>query len=216
VADVVIAADGVKSAGRKAVLGFEDEPKSSGYAVFRAFFDGDLIRSNPACAHLVADRVDQRNVWIGKDIHFITSGVRDTAEFSWVMTHIDKADVSEGWCEPGKIDEAIAVAAGFDPVVQAVIGCTPPGGLLDWKLVFRDPLPTWVSPLGKIGLLGDAAHPHLPTSIQGASQAIEDGATLAQTLWLAGGTKADVPLALRAYQEIRYNRTVRTQRLGVE
>ncbi len=30
VADVVIAADGVKSAGRKAVLGYEDQPKSSG------------------------------------------------------------------------------------------------------------------------------------------------------------------------------------------
>jgi 2-polyprenyl-6-methoxyphenol hydroxylase-like FAD-dependent oxidoreductase len=30
VADVVIAADGVKSAGRKAVLGFKDQPKSSG------------------------------------------------------------------------------------------------------------------------------------------------------------------------------------------
>lgn len=56
----------------------------------------------------------------------------------------------------------------------------------------------------------------LPTSIQGGSQAIEDGATLAQTLWLAGGTKKDVPLALQTYQEIRYARTVRTQKLGVE
>lgn len=36
-ADVVIAADGVRSRARKAVLGYEDKPKSSGYAVWRAW-----------------------------------------------------------------------------------------------------------------------------------------------------------------------------------
>ena len=37
-ADVVIAADGVKSKARQAVLGYEDKPKSSGYAVWRAWY----------------------------------------------------------------------------------------------------------------------------------------------------------------------------------
>jgi len=39
------------------------------------------------------------------------------------------------------------------------------------------------------------------TSMQGASQAIEDGVVLAVTLQLAG--KAKVPLALRAWETIR-------------
>ena len=48
-------------------------------------------------------------------------------------------------------------------------------------------------------LLGDAAHPLLPHTGQGAAQAIVDGVTLGRLL--AGN--ADVPSALRAYQAER-------------
>lgn len=37
-ADVVFPAEGVRSPGRKIVLGFEDYLKSSGYAVYRASY----------------------------------------------------------------------------------------------------------------------------------------------------------------------------------
>ncbi|ORY72417.1 hypothetical protein BCR35DRAFT_326278 [Leucosporidium creatinivorum] len=211
-ADLVIGADGVKSKAREIVLGYVDAPKSSGYAIYRAFFDGDLIRKDPLIAHLVEDHVDQRNVFLFPDCHFICAGVKDTKEFSWVMTHKDEADVTESWTAPGKIEDALKVASGFCDIVKHVIAATPPDGLLDWKLVYRDPLPTWVSPQGRIALLGDAAHPFLPTSIQGASQSMEDGATISQVLRLAG--KEDVPLALRSYQDIRYDRVRNTQLLG--
>ena len=51
--------------------------------------------------------------------------------------------------------------------------------------------------------MGVSAHPFLPTSVQGASQAIEDGVTIATVLKLAGST-AEVPTALLAYENIRY------------
>lgn len=38
VADVVVGADGVRSKARELVLGYEDKPKSSGYAVWRAWY----------------------------------------------------------------------------------------------------------------------------------------------------------------------------------
>lgn len=38
-ADVVIGADGVRSRARELVLGYVDKPKSSEYAVFRAWFE---------------------------------------------------------------------------------------------------------------------------------------------------------------------------------
>lgn len=37
--DVVVGADGVRSRARKLVLGFDDKPQSSGYAVYRAWFN---------------------------------------------------------------------------------------------------------------------------------------------------------------------------------
>jgi len=95
---------------------------------------------------------------------------------------------------------------------KRIVSKTPEEVLVDWKLVYRDPLPTWVSENGRICLLGDAAHPFLPTSAQGATQALEDGVTLAITLRKAG--KENVPAALRAYQDIRYDRVCKVQKTG--
>ena len=83
---------------------------------------------------------------------------------------------------------------------------------MDWKVVYRDPLPTWISPKARIALIGDAAHPFLPTATQGASQAMEDGCTLAICFELAG--KERIPEAVRAYQKIRYDRVRAAQKTG--
>ena len=102
---------------------------------------------------------------------------------------------------------------GWDPVVREIVKATPKGRLIDHKLVFRDPLRTFISPQGRIVLIGDGAHPFLPTSIQGASQSIEDGTTLAVCLELAG--KDRVTEATRAYEAIRYGRVHKAQATGV-
>lgn len=91
------------------------------------------------------------------------------------------------------------VIEGWDPICKAIVEKTP--SLVDWKIVYRDPLPRWVSDHGRITLLGDSAHPFLPTSAQGATQAMEDGVTLA--VCLKRGGKGRVPAAVRAYQDIR-------------
>jgi hypothetical protein len=61
--------------------------------------------------------------------------------------------------------------------------------------------------------MGDSAHPFLPTSVQGASQAIEDGVTIATLLKLAGH-KDDLPTALLAYENIRYEHVSKAQETG--
>ncbi|MCC6435364.1 MAG: FAD-dependent monooxygenase, partial [Acidimicrobiales bacterium] len=53
-----------------------------------------------------------------------------------------------------------------------------------WGLYDRDALETWIS--GRICLLGDAAHPMLPTFGQGAAQAFEDAAALGSAFALHG------------------------------
>jgi hypothetical protein len=83
VADVL----GVKSKARESVLGYHDAPKSSGYAIFRAWFDAGDIRRDPVCSHLATEGVDQKSVWIGPDVHFIASAYKKGKAFNWVMTH---------------------------------------------------------------------------------------------------------------------------------
>ncbi|KAF2175286.1 FAD/NAD(P)-binding domain-containing protein [Zopfia rhizophila CBS 207.26] len=214
VADVVVAAEGVRSRGRKIVLGFEDNPKSSGYAVYRAWFPGDIIASNDMLKHLVVNG-DTHQGWIGPDLHFLASSLKGGKEFNWVFTHVDDGNIEESWQFPGKVDEALKYIEGWAPIVTEIVKATPKTGrLIDHKLVYRDPLPTFISPKARIALIGDAAHPFLPTSIQGASQSIEDGVALAVCLELAG--KTNVPLAVRAYEKIRYGRVHKAQAMGVK
>ena len=85
-ADVVLAADGVRSTARKIVLGYEDKPKSSGYAIYRAWMPSDDLAKNPLTAHLVNDG-DKHVGYLGPDIHFLAASIKNGKDFSWVLTH---------------------------------------------------------------------------------------------------------------------------------
>ncbi|KAI3532202.1 hypothetical protein CSPX01_13620 [Colletotrichum filicis] len=174
-ADVVIAADGVRSKARELVLGHKDKPQSSGYAIWRAWFSADALLADPR--------------------------TRQFYEY----------DIDESWSFPGKIEDVCRALEGWDPMCRVIVEKTP--SLVDWKLMYRDALPNWVSGGGRIALLGDAVHPFLPTSTQGATQAMEDGVTIAVCLKRAG--KKDIRTALNSYQGIRYDRVRAVQKTGV-
>ncbi len=91
-ADIVIPAEGVRSRGRKIVLGYEDNPKSSGYAVYRAWFPSDELAKNPITKHLY-ENGDSHVVYIGRDIHFLSSSVQGGTMLNWAFTHIDNYDI---------------------------------------------------------------------------------------------------------------------------
>lgn len=133
------------------------------------------------------------NFWIGEDVHVVQNTLRGGEEFNWILTHKDTEDIAESWFQPGDMDQVRAIIKDLDPEIAPVLAQTEQ--CLDWKICYRDPIPTWVSSGGhRIVLLGDCCHPHLPTSAQGASQATESAGVLAQCLLLAG--KDDVPLAV--------------------
>jgi salicylate hydroxylase len=75
-----------------------------------------------------------------------------------------------------------------------------------WVLCDRDPTAGWS--VGRVTLLGDAAHPSLPYLAQGACMAIEDAVCLAKCL---GEQPENVPAALSEYECARLARTSRVQ-----
>lgn len=210
-ADVVLAAEGVKSPGRRIVLRFDDKPQPSGYAIYRAWFSTEKLKENPLTRRFVEG--DSHNGWIGRDIHFLAAAIKGGAEISWVCTHKDEAGIEESWQFPGKVEDVLKVLDGWAPEVLEMVKATPEDRLFDYKLVFRDPLPTFISPKNRIALIGDAAHPFLPTSIQGASQAMEDGVVVAACLDNSG--KKNVAEAMRIYEKLRYERVHKIQATGV-
>jgi len=207
-ADVIVAADGIKSTARELVLGYEDKPKSSGYACFRAYFKGAHLKDDPECREFVEKECV--NIWIGNDVHLVQNTLRDGDEFNWILTHKDTEDIKESWYQPGDMNVVRDIIRDLDPRIAAAVRKTEE--CLDWKICYRSPIPSWVSRSHKIALLGDSCHPHLPTSAQGASQATESGAVLALCLKLAG--RNNIPLATRVYEKLRFARTRASQRNG--
>jgi salicylate hydroxylase len=67
--------------------------------------------------------------------------------------------------------------------------------------------------LGRVALLGDAAHPMLPYLAQGAGMAIEDAAELA--VQLNHATTEDVPERLLQFAQARWQRNARVQARAV-
>ncbi|VUC25705.1 unnamed protein product [Clonostachys rosea] len=207
--DVVIVADGVKSIGRTAVLGYEDKPMPSGYAIYRSFVDAAFVADDPVIRKFLQNG-DSIRLFLAPDMHGFITTLRHGKEINAVLTHKDVADVEEGWTQPGKREDVLALLDGWDPAFKRVWEKTP--NIIDWKLVYRPCLDKWVTDSGLIALMGDAAHPFLPTSTQGASQAIEDAATIAKCLSKCNG---DVALALHTYFEIRHSYVAEAQATGI-
>ena len=125
---------------------------------------------------------------IGVDTHLVQNTLRGGKEFNWIITrklsHEADMEIKESWFQEGDMDDVRKLITTLYPRIAAAVEQTT--SCLDWKICYRDPLPTWVSKSNKIVLLGDSCHPHLPTSAQGASQATESAAILAVCLKLAG------------------------------
>ena len=130
--------------------------------------------------------------------------------------HQDHQKADESWDNTtgASVEDALALLKDWPAYtrVAAVLRHTPREKLADYEIISRDPLPTWISRGGRVMVIGDAAHPMSPIAGQGGGQSVEDAATLAIGLELAG--KSRVKLALHAVEKLRYQRTCLLQESG--
>jgi salicylate hydroxylase len=194
-ADVVVAADGIRSALQPFVVE-PSPPEYSGFRAYRGLVERDKLES-------WRDRTHQ--VWMGHGKHFMVFPVRSGKLLNYVGFVPLDIETVESWSAVGDRAQLAESFAGWDPeigkILEQVETC------FWWGLFDRKPLRTWCN--GRLTLLGDAAHPMLPHLGQGANQAIEDGVALA--ILLAGRGADEVPAALRAYENLRRPRTSMVQ-----
>lgn len=100
------------------------------------------------------------------------------------------------------LEEIAELDVAWDPALLALIKRTPENSIVNWRLLWRNPSPKWVSNSGRIVQLGDAAHSFLPTSANGGTQACEDAISLAACLKMAMNAE-NVPLATRVHFALR-------------
>jgi salicylate hydroxylase len=104
---------------------------------------------------------------------------------------------------PSGLDELLAGFRGWNDALLDMLAHVE--HCYKWGIRDRDPLTRWVS--GRVTLLGDAAHPMMPTLAQGAAITLEDAYALARQL--AGH---DDPVAgLAAYEAERAPRASKVQ-----
>src|SRR3984893_14685397 len=192
--DALIGADGLKSLVRKYVIG-----------------DGD-----PICVEFVAYRcaipmeeviefagMDTIRYWIGPNLHLIQYPLRRGEPYNQVgvfIIHRYLAD-SVDWGTEDELEEHFARTDGSVRKALARVKRDR-----RWPLYDRLPTDNWTR--HHITLLGDSAHPMLQHIAQGACQALEDAACLAEAV---ASHQGNVERAFRLYQEARIPRPARVR-----
>lgn len=192
-ADAVIAADGLRSALRTAAFG-DQAARFTGMIAWRgtvpvAALQGDAPPPT-AC------------VWAGPGRHVVSYYVAKGQVVNFVGVvekNIPNPADLDSWHTPGQTMAALEDFMGWHPTVTKMIQGAQ--GLSQWALFDRPPSTQWVH--GNMALVGDAAHPMLPTFAQGASQGLEDAWTVAALVDRAESVEA----GLSAYAALRQPRT---------
>ncbi|MDA1309692.1 MAG: 3-hydroxybenzoate 6-monooxygenase [Proteobacteria bacterium] len=190
----LIAADGLWSAIRQSIVG-DDAPRVSGHIAYRA-----VLPMSEVPEHL---RWNSVVLWAGPRTHLVQYPLHRGEIMNLVAVfHSDRYE--EGWNVFGDPEELQQRFAGQHPDALALLERIESWRM--WVLCDREPVKTWSR--GRVGLIGDAAHPMLQYLAQGACMAIEDAVCLATRLERRNG---DLAQALLDYQSDRYLRTARVQ-----
>lgn len=195
-ADLVVVADGAGSRLRAALFPGHPGLEGSGEEAARA-----LVRPGVAAAAIAGELLDHR-----------------TGERFGVLPLADgRAYWYATWpaARPLPVDPATRLAAlrarraGWHPAVDALLAATDPDAVHVTETV-RLAAPVPALAVGRVALLGDAAHAMTPDLGQGGCQAFEDAAALG--VLLDGAGPSDVPALLIRYDALRRPRTSALQR----
>src|SRR3954467_1020020 len=188
--DVLIGADGVASAVRRALHPAEPPPRPSGYHALRgvSYDVGDRLGTADAAVYL-GD---------GVEIGFAR------ASTSAVYWYISLVDALAGDDTAAVLERCLR---GLDARARSIALAARAEDIRADRLFCRDPLAEWGQQ--RVTLLGDAAHPLLPHTAQGAALALEDAVALGLVL-----RSGEVDGGLRRYECVRAARTRHVIRAG--
>ncbi|KAH8899009.1 FAD/NAD(P)-binding domain-containing protein [Thozetella sp. PMI_491] len=221
-ADVIIAADGVKSVVRSEIAdpATHFPHSSTGHNAFRFMLDKDDVLKDGVTASAFQQE-PRMFMWTGDSKLILAYPADYDRQLNVVCTHpetlSDQATTDadgagyQGYDRKVSREVALDIYREFDPIARRLVELADPDGLRIWKLRDMDEIPSWSK--NCTALIGDACHPVLPFSFSGASMAIEDAITVA-TLLPAGTELADIPGRLALYEEIRRPRVARVRQAG--
>ena len=166
--DILVGADGLRSTVRTVFFG--EAPRIfTGYLAWRTVVSAARFDFVPAnCI----------SIWLGAGRHVISYPIRDGGQvYAGCYVPADEA-LLEDWSKSGDVAELRKSFVDADPGLRRLIAGVDEAFITG--IFYRGPLDSWRK--GRVVLLGDAAHPVLPTSGSGAGLALEDAVSLAACL----------------------------------
>lgn len=201
-ADVVIAADGIRSVART-VVAPESKPRYSGEVAFRGVVPARLVPHYPSPENL--------SVWCGPKTHAVNYAIDDGALIN--LFAVFRPPQLPDWTtqtnrQPGDRGEALENfrARCWHDAILDVIRVSE-GDLHYWSLMDLPPLPRWSAQ--RVVLAGDCAHGTLPHQGMGGGMGIESGYSISALLAAVGGNA--YAEAFAAYEALRKPRTTKVQ-----
>ena len=181
----IIACDGIKSICQKKVSSMYDEPKYSGYYVWRTIFP-----SNQTNIHF----------YLGSNFHVVSYPV-DKERSSLVAAVKSKNKQNESWKQQGSIHNLLSEIPSN--ILKNYPSISENYGVYKWGIFLRPNVKSLFD--NNITYVGDAAHPIVPFIGQGACLALEDSYVLGQLI----SRHNNIKIAQAKYNKLRINR-VRT------
>jgi len=205
-AEVLVGADGLWSPVRQWLLG-DGPPRSTGHLAYRA-----LVRQADLPPTLRSLDV---TAWLGPQLHVVQYPVHGSEWLNVVAIVQGSAPGDlDNWDRGTEAQELLAALTGTCVPLQNLVRAIPAWRL--WALCDRPPMQgAYQQALGRVALLGDAAHPMRPYLAQGAGMAIEDAAELGRVLAQALDPALDVATMLNRYALNRWERNARVQKRAV-
>lgn len=209
-ADILLGADGIKSAVRRHFVP-TSAPQWTGWVAFRSVFDVKLVEHIPGI-------LDEASHWWGSDRTFFASRLGKNV-FTIVGGNQSDPNAPDApykdsvWNTDESVESVREMYADWHPVIRQLLDVTP--HVRHYPNTFAEGLESWVHGDGRVTFAGDAAHAHGGAFAAGGSLALDDAYAFAKAVlhvYPHGSQKPDkngIARALRLYESTRKAHTDR-------